>query len=141
MLDEVVILSRLVHYVALCYLAGGALFRLAVAPIHTASGDRTVALIAVASALGWFAGVAAQMAGGWQELTADTLAAVLMETHFGWLWCVRLALLIGLPGMTLIRPAAASMTAEITRSCSGCESVGDSPVVPTGHTLVVPAAT
>ena len=43
------------------------------------------------------------------------------------------------PGMTLIRPAAASTTAAITRSCSACESVGDSPVVPTGQRQVVPA--
>ena len=47
-------------------------------------------------------------------------------------------LLEPVPAMTLIRPAAASTTAAITRSCSGCESVGHSPVVPTGQTHVVP---
>jgi hypothetical protein len=44
------------------------------------------------------------------------------------------------PGITSIRPAAASMLAAITRSCSSCDNVGDSPVVPTGQMQVVPAA-
>ena len=34
--------------------------------------------------------------------------------------------------MTLARPAAASITSAMTRSCSSCDRVGDSPVVPTG---------
>ncbi len=38
------------------------------------------------------------------------------------------------PRSTLIRPAACSQTTAITRSCSSCESVGLSPVVPTGLT-------
>jgi hypothetical protein len=45
------------------------------------------------------------------------------------------------PAMTLIRPAAYWTTSEITRSCSSWDSVGDSPVVPTGQMQVVPAAT
>ena len=36
--------------------------------------------------------------------------------------------------------APRSTTVAIVRSCSGCESVGDSPVVPTGHRQVVPAS-
>jgi len=44
------------------------------------------------------------------------------------------------PAITWIRPEAASTTAAITRSCSSCESVGDSPVVPTGQTVGVPWA-
>src|SRR5262245_40145700 len=43
--------------------------------------------------------------------------------------------------MTLIRPRAACTTSEMTRSCSSCERVGDSPVVPTGQRHCVPAAT
>ena len=45
-----------------------------------------------------------------------------------------------MPAMTLARPAAASTTIAITRSCSSCESVGDSPVVPTGLKIGVPCA-
>jgi hypothetical protein len=49
--------------------------------------------------------VAAQLAGGWPELlTPDTLAAVSMETHFGWLWSIRLALLAALLGIAFMRP-------------------------------------
>ena len=44
------------------------------------------------------------------------------------------------PGITLQRPATVCTASEITRSCSSCESVGDSPVVPTGTTQVTPAA-
>ena len=42
--------------------------------------------------------------------------------------------------MTLARPAAASTTMAITRSCSSCVSVGASPVVPTGLKIGVPCA-
>ena len=42
------------------------------------------------------------------------------------------------PGNTLIRPAAFSTTAAMTRSCSSWSKVGDSPVVPTGDRQSVP---
>ena len=45
------------------------------------------------------------------------------------------------PAMTLARPAADSTTRAMTRSCSSCVSVGDSPVVPTGLSMGVPSAT
>ena len=45
-----------------------------------------------------------------------------------------------MPAMTLARPAAASTTTAITRSCSSCVSVGASPVVPTGLKMGVPCA-
>ena len=43
------------------------------------------------------------------------------------------------PAMTGTRPAAAAMQTSTTRSCSSCESVGDSPVVPHGTRASVPA--
>ena len=43
------------------------------------------------------------------------------------------------PGITRALPAAVSTTSAMTRSCSSCESVGDSPVVPTGLIVGVPA--
>lgn len=100
-MEEIVILSRWVHFAALCFLAGGALFRLVVVPQSPARGrEIAVATAAVLSALGWLAGVAAEMAGGWPELLApDTLAAVLTETRFGQLWCVRLVLLAAMMGV------------------------------------------
>ncbi len=42
--------------------------------------------------------------------------------------------------MTLARPAAASTTTAMTRSCSSWVSVGASPVVPTGLRIGVPWA-
>jgi hypothetical protein len=45
------------------------------------------------------------------------------------------------PAITLIRPAACWQTMSITRLCSSCDSVGLSPVVPTGHRPCVPSAT
>src|SRR5262249_7423799 len=44
------------------------------------------------------------------------------------------------PGMVLMRPAACSTTAAMTRSCSSWSSVGDSPVVPTGARQSVPCS-
>ena len=42
------------------------------------------------------------------------------------------------PAMIFTRPAAYSITFAITSWCSSCESVGDSPVVPTGHSPSTP---
>src|SRR5439155_11194565 len=50
-------------------------------------------------------------------------------------------LLEPVPGMTLMRPAARSQTAAMTRSCSSWSKVGDSPVVPTGARQSVPCST
>jgi putative copper resistance protein D len=108
--DDLVILSRFVHFAALCYLAGGALFRLAVAPMSPTRG-RWIAtsVLALISALGWLAGVAAEMAGGLPELLApDTLIAVLTETRFGQLWCLRLALLLAMVTIAFTQPGRRS---------------------------------
>ena len=45
------------------------------------------------------------------------------------------------PAITGIRPAAASTTISTQRPCSSWESVGDSPVVPTGTRPWLPSAT
>ena len=44
------------------------------------------------------------------------------------------------PAMTWQRPAAASIVTSIKRRCSAWLSVGDSPVVPTGTTPVIPCS-
>ena len=44
------------------------------------------------------------------------------------------------PAITGTRPSATSITSSTTRSCSSCESVGDSPVVPTGTRPWVPCS-
>src|SRR5215510_9390684 len=43
------------------------------------------------------------------------------------------------PAITGTRLPAASMQSSTTRICSSCESVGDSPVVPTGTSASVPS--
>jgi putative copper resistance protein D len=100
--DGLIILARFLQLAALCFLAGGALLRLVVAPSRLARAcEIAVAAVALASALTWLAGVAAEMAGGFSELLApDTLAAVLLETRFGRLWSVRLALLAAMLALT-----------------------------------------
>jgi putative copper resistance protein D len=100
--DELIVASRLVHFAAAALLLGVPVFRLAVAPNdlqRDAVGDRAVALAAAIAALlsglGWFAAVAADMAGGWADaLAPDILQAVAFDTRFGRLWIARLICLV-----------------------------------------------
>ncbi len=101
-MDELIIASRAVHFAAVALLVGAPLFRLAIAPDgHAAAGGRAVeiaaALAALVSGLGWFAGVAATMAGSWSDaVTPDILRAVTFDTRFGHLWGARLVLFVAL---------------------------------------------
>jgi copper resistance protein D len=98
-MDELIVVSRAVHFVAVALLFGAPFFRLAVAPQGRELGgaaarwvEPLAAAAALLSALGWFAGVAATMAGSWSDaLGADMLETVASDTHFGRLWVVRLS--------------------------------------------------
>jgi len=102
--DELIIASRAVHFAALALLLGAPFFRLAVSPHGPARGwpagraiELAAACVALVSGLGWFAGVAATFAGGWQDaLAPDILQAVAFETRFGHLWIARLIALLAL---------------------------------------------
>jgi copper resistance protein D len=100
--DELIVAARAVHFAALALLLGAPSFRLAVSPHGPATGwpgGRRIELAAAAmvlvSALGWFAGVAASMAGSWTDaLAPDMLRVVAFDTRFGRLWIARLAAMV-----------------------------------------------
>ena len=96
-MDELIVVSRAVHYAALALLFGAPLFRLAVSqsPERGWPGGRGIeiaaTLAALVSGLGWFAGVAVTFAGSWSDaLAPDILQAVTFDTRFGHLWTGRL---------------------------------------------------
>lgn len=101
-MDELIIASRAVHFAAVALLFGAPLFRLAVAPKQAGlSAGRSLeigaAIAALVSGVGWFAGVAGDMAGSWADAaTPDILQAVTFETRFGHLWIARLVVLLAL---------------------------------------------
>ena len=103
-MDELIVASRAVHFAALALLFGAPLFRLAVSPagpMRGSSGGRAIELAAgiatLLSALGWFAGVAASMAGSWSDaLAPDMLQAVAWDTRFGRLWIARLGAMVAI---------------------------------------------
>jgi len=102
-MDELIIASRAVHFAAMALLFGAPLFRLVVAPRDFAFGgaarwiEPLAAAAALLSGLGWFAGVAATMAGSWSDaLAPDILGAVMEDTRFGHLWVARLILIAAL---------------------------------------------
>lgn len=121
-MDELIVASRAVHFAALAPLFGAPLFRLAISPPGPAPawpGGRRIELaaagVALLSALGWFAGVAAGMAGSWPDAFApDMLQAVAFDTRFGRLWVVRLAAMIVILAIqALARPAPAKDAALV----------------------------
>ena len=106
-MDELIVVSRAIHFAALALLLGAPLFRLAISPHGSARGwpggrriELAAAAVALASALGWFAGVAAGMAGSWPDaFTPDMLQTVAFDTHFGRLWVARLAAMVAILAM------------------------------------------
>jgi putative copper resistance protein D len=99
--EELIILSRFVHFAAVSLLFGGALFRLCIQPHKPHRDDPlprvievTAVVVTLVSGLSWFIGVGASMAGDWFAiLEPDIMAALFVETRFGRLWIGRLALL------------------------------------------------
>jgi len=98
--DDLIIASRLVHFAAAALLFGAPLFRLAIAPQQEATRpgwELAASVAALLSGLGWFAGVAATMAGSFADAVApDILRAVAFDTRFGHLWIARLVVLIAI---------------------------------------------
>jgi putative copper resistance protein D len=127
--DELIVASRLVHFAAAALLFGAPLFRLAIAPGQTATGrgwESAASVAALLSGLGWFAGVAATMAGGFQDAVApDILGAVAFDTRFGHLWIARLVVLMAIFALQLGGPtrrcdaALAILTAIFAASLVG----------------------
>jgi putative copper resistance protein D len=108
--DELIVLSRFTHFTALAPLFGGSLFRLCVEPQQGYDRshwpriiDIAASLAVLISAVAWLVGVAATMTGGWAELLVPSdAAAVLIDTHFGRVWILRLALAAGILGLVVI---------------------------------------
>jgi putative copper resistance protein D len=100
--EALIVVSRAIHFASVALLFGMPLFRLVVArgPFDVPGGRRVevwAAILALLSGLGWFAGVAAAMAGGWSDAFApDMLATVVLDTRFGRLWLARLACLVAI---------------------------------------------
>jgi len=100
--DLLIVVSRAIHFASAALLFGMPLFRLMVArDLAAAPGERRVevwaAILALLSGFGWYAGVAAAMAGGWSDaLAPDMLATVAFDTRFGRLWIARLACLVAI---------------------------------------------
>jgi copper resistance protein D len=150
--DELIVAARTVHFVAVALLFGAPLFRLVVAPDgpqRDAAGGRAIELAAgiaaLLSGLGWFAGVAASMAGSWSDAVApDILQAVTFDTRFGHLWIARLILLIAMLAVqALAGPSrsrdgtlailAAGFTASLFGVGHGMTGAGHGPVVARIH--------
>jgi putative copper resistance protein D len=150
--DELIIVSRAVHFAALALLFGAPFFRLAISPLDPARGwpggrgiELAAALAVLVSGAGWFAGVAATFAGGWSEaLAPDILGAVTFETRFGHLWLARLAVLAALLAIQLTARLsrrrdgalvclAATLTASLIGVGHGMTGAGGGPAVARLH--------
>ena len=134
-MDELIIASRAVHFAALALLLGPPFFRLAIAPEGPERGsggaiELMAGAMAIMSALGWFAGVAASMAGGWADAVApDMLQAVAFDTRFGRLWMARLAALVAILAIhAFARPARAKDAVLVFLASAATASL-----VGTGH--------
>jgi len=113
--DKLIVASRAVHFAAGALMFGVPAFRLAVAPGWPGAPrgrliELAAALAALLSGLGWFLGVATEIAGGgWSDaISPDILQAVAFDTHFGRLWAARCAVLVAIAGVqALAKPSRA----------------------------------
>jgi copper resistance protein D len=148
--DELIVASRLVHFAAAALLFGAPLFRLAIAPEEPPGGraaELAASVAALLSGLGWFAGVAANMAGGFADAVApDILQAVTFDTRFGHLWIGRLIVLLAIFAIQLgSRPSrlrdvalvllAAGFAASLVGVGHGMTGAGHGPVVARIHMI------
>ncbi len=147
-MDELIVASRLVHFAAAALLFGAPLFRLAVAPAQPSIGPRlevAASVAALLSGLGWFAGVAATMAGSFTDaVTPDILQAVAFDTRFGHLWIARLVVLIAIFVLQLggkptrrrdaaLAVLAAALAASLVGVGHGMTGAGHGPAVARFH--------
>ncbi len=151
-MDELIVVSRAVHFAALALAFGAPAFRLAVSPLGPEPGwpggraiELAATLAALLSGLGWFAGVAATFAGGWADaLTPDILQAVAFETRFGHLWIARLFAFVALLAIQAwARPSwrrdaallclGAAVTASLIGVGHGMTGAGGGPAVARIH--------
>ena len=107
-IDVPLVLARWVHFLCLMIVFGASLFPLyALRAGAKAESLRALAVtrrriglcafLALASAVGWVASSLATMVGGFDEIIdRDALAAFFLETSFGPIWLLRLALLLAL---------------------------------------------
>jgi putative copper resistance protein D len=108
--DELIVAARGVHFTAVVLLFGAPMFRLCVEPrgrdaiVPVPAIALSAAVVALLSALGWFVGLAAELAGDWSEaFSGDTLSALTFDTRFGRLWIARLALIVAIIGLCAVR--------------------------------------
>jgi copper resistance protein D len=148
--DELIVASRLVHFAAAVLLLGAPLFRLAIAPREASTGpgwELAASVAALLSGLGWFAGVAADMAGSFRDaLAPDILQAVAWDTRFGHLWIARLVMLMAIIALqTVGKPTrgrdmvlallAAAFAASLVGVGHGMTGAGHGPEVARIHTV------
>ncbi|MBV8448832.1 MAG: copper homeostasis membrane protein CopD [Hyphomicrobiales bacterium] len=107
-IDVPLVLARWVHFLCLMIAFGASLFPFYALPDGAKSEEaraldvtdrrvRLAAYLALVSALVWIASSLANMVGGFEEvLDLDALEAFFLETSFGPIWLVRLAILIAL---------------------------------------------
>jgi putative copper resistance protein D len=146
--DDLIVASRLIHFTAAALLFGAPLFRLAIAPQQESTGrgwELAASIAALLSGLGWFAGVAATMAGSFADAVApDILQAVAFDTRFGHLWIGRLIALVAIAGLQLIRKPtrerdfvlailAAAFAASLVGVGHGMTGAGHGPAVARIH--------
>jgi len=148
--DALTVASRLVHFASVALLFGVPLFRLAITREHAPRGrawEIAAGVAALLSGLGWFAGVAANMAGSFADAaTPDTLQAVTFDTRFGHLWIGRLIVLVAIFVVQLCwRPSrwrdgvlvllAAGFAASLVGVGHGMTGAGHGPVVARIHMI------
>jgi len=148
--DELIVASRLVHFAAAALLFGAPLFRLAIAREEAPGGpgwEIVASVAALLSGLGWFAGVAATMAGSFVDAaTPDILQAVTFDTRFGHLWIGRLIVLVAIFAIQLGgRPSrlrdgalvllAAGFAASLVGVGHGMTGAGHGPIVARVHMI------
>ena len=106
-MDDILILSRALHYGSALLLFGISVFQGWLAPQHLARSldaalGRVVfvaALIGLASAVAWLLIASGEMGEGWSDVwNPATWSAVLTETEFGKVWQVHLLLAAALTG-------------------------------------------
>src|SRR5690348_4026944 len=99
-MNDALIAARLVHFASVMALFGGALFALYA---HTAGATAiarflriqfvVASVLALLSEAGWLATSIANMTGDWTDVTdPEVLRSALLETDFGQVWLVRMAL-------------------------------------------------